>query len=154
MTVPDQNICLTSNTHSISNRNSYSRVLLGCGRDFHKRCAYKIPNNCTRDRARRLSAMNSTSQFNNTPSMRSLSIASDISTEVSNTRLVSESRESLSHSVTQSVAQPVTQSITESVIQSVNQSVTELVTQSNSQAVNYAVTQSVTRHTYNQSPVG
>ncbi|XP_076443092.1 serine/threonine-protein kinase D1-like isoform X2 [Babylonia areolata] len=30
----------------------------GCGMNFHKRCAYKIPNNCARDRYRRLSSSN------------------------------------------------------------------------------------------------
>lgn len=27
--------------------------ILGCGLNFHKRCAYKIPNNCTHTRRRR-----------------------------------------------------------------------------------------------------
>ncbi|KAK7104400.1 hypothetical protein V1264_019124 [Littorina saxatilis] len=30
----------------------------GCGMNFHKRCAYKIPNNCARDRYRRHSSSN------------------------------------------------------------------------------------------------
>lgn len=55
----------------------------GCGLDYHKRCAYKIPNNCSREKSRRLSMMNSnasSAQYSTLP--RSLSITSDMSTDV------------------------------------------------------------------------
>ena len=42
--------------------------LLGCGGNYHKRCAYKIPNNCSRQREKKL---------------RRLSIASSSSTILS-----------------------------------------------------------------------
>ncbi|XP_076463792.1 serine/threonine-protein kinase D1-like [Babylonia areolata] len=39
----------------------------GCGMNFHKRCAYKIPNNCARDRYRRHSSSNLSFTFPSKP---------------------------------------------------------------------------------------
>ncbi|XP_067942274.1 serine/threonine-protein kinase D3-like [Watersipora subatra] len=66
----------------------------GCGKDYHKRCAYKIPNNCSRDKSsRKLSSMNSSAssaQLFSPPTLpRSLSITSDMSTDASQAPLTS-----------------------------------------------------------------
>ena len=39
-------------------------MLIGCGQNYHKRCAYKIPNNCTLERKRKASVSNPASSHN------------------------------------------------------------------------------------------